>query len=348
MATFSENVGAACRDLLAQKSNGGLKMTAAELQLLQSLPLEDKIKKSQIRIREWYEYWCGQIYISFSGGKDSTVLLHLVRSLYPEIPAVFSDTGLEYPEIREFALKQRNVIVIRPTLNFRDVLGKYGYPVVSKAQARYIYEIRNTRSEKLRDLRLSGQQLPDGKTGKLGMLSKRWRYLIDAPFKISDECCRVLKKRPFEIYEKKSGRRAMTGEMAYEGRRRKTRYLMYGCNSFTLKRPKSSPLGFWMEQDVLRYLKDFQIPYSKVYGDIIEREDGALATTGCERTGCMFCMFGLHLDKNENRFVRMKRTHPKLWSYCIGTLEIGEVLDYMGIPYGRELYQKTERREATV
>jgi 3'-phosphoadenosine 5'-phosphosulfate sulfotransferase (PAPS reductase)/FAD synthetase len=308
-------------------------MTNSELQLLQSLPLEDKIRKSTIRIREWYEHWCGQVYVGFSGGKDSAILLHLARSLYPEIPAVFCYTGLEDPEIRDVALKQRNVTVLRPAMNFRDVLGKYGYPVVSKAQARYIYEIRNTRSEKLRDLRLNGQRLPDGKTGKLGMLSKRWRYLIDAPFKISDECCHVLKKRPFEVYEKESGRSAMTGEMAYEGRRRKTRYLMYGCNSFMLKRPKSTPLGFWTEQDVLRYLKDFQIPYSKAYGEIVGREDGMLAVTGCERTGCMFCMFGLHLEKNENRFVRMYRTHPKLWNYCIHTLDIAHVLDYIGIAY---------------
>jgi hypothetical protein len=218
-------------------------------------------------------------------------------------------------------------------MNFREVLNKYGYPVVSKDQSRYIYEIRNTRSEKLRDLRLNGQWLPNGKLGRLGMLNKRWRYLIDAPFKISNKCCHVLKKRPFEVYEKENGRKVMTGEMAYEGRRRKTCYLRHSCNTFTLKRPKSSPLGFWMEQDVLRYLKDFQIPYSKVYGDIIEREDETLATTGCERTGCMFCMFGLHLDKNENRFVRMYRTHPKVWDYCIHTLGIGNVLDYIGIPY---------------
>jgi 3'-phosphoadenosine 5'-phosphosulfate sulfotransferase (PAPS reductase)/FAD synthetase len=308
-------------------------MTNAELQLLQSLPLEDKIKKSNLRIREWYEHWCGQVYVSFSAGKDSTILLSLVRSIYPDVPAVFCDTGLEYPEIREFALKQRNVTVIRPAMSFRDVLHKYGYPVVSKAQSQYIYEIRNTRNEKLRDLRLNGQWLPNGKLGRLGMLSKCWRYLIDAPFKISDKCCRVLKKRPFEIYEKESGRKAMTGEMAYEGRRRKTCYLMNGCNAFTLKRAKSTPLGFWTEQDVLRYLKDFQIPYSKAYGDIVESDDGMLAATRCERTGCMFCMFGVHLDKKENRFVHMYRTHPELWNYCIHTLGIGNVLDYIGIPY---------------
>ena len=56
---------------------------------MQSLPLEAKIVKSQLRIREWYEYWNGEVYVSFSGGKDSTVLLHLVRELYPDVPLCF-------------------------------------------------------------------------------------------------------------------------------------------------------------------------------------------------------------------------------------------------------------------
>ena len=65
-----------------------------ELKQKQCLPLEVKIAMTLRRIREWYEYWDGNVYVSFSGGKDSTVLLHLVRQYYPGVPAVFSDTGL--------------------------------------------------------------------------------------------------------------------------------------------------------------------------------------------------------------------------------------------------------------
>jgi len=72
-----------------------------QLRQMQSLPLEAKIIKSQMRIREWYEHWSGDVYVAFSGGKDSTVLLHLTRQLYPDVPAVFCDTGLEFPEIKE-------------------------------------------------------------------------------------------------------------------------------------------------------------------------------------------------------------------------------------------------------
>ena len=75
-------------------------MQLYELRQMQSLPLELKILKTQLRIREWYEHWDGDVCVSFSGGKDSSVLLHLVRSMYPDVPAVFVDTGLEFPEIR--------------------------------------------------------------------------------------------------------------------------------------------------------------------------------------------------------------------------------------------------------
>jgi 3'-phosphoadenosine 5'-phosphosulfate sulfotransferase (PAPS reductase)/FAD synthetase len=253
--------------------------------------------------------------------------------MYPDVPAVFADTGLEYPEIREFVLKHENVTVVRPKMNFREVIEKYGYPVVSKEQAQFIEEIRNGNSPYMRDYRLHGKLLADGTRGRMGKVSEKWKYLIDAPFKISAKCCDIIKKNPLKIYEKTSGRRMMTGEMAGESRRRKSTYLIRGCNAFDLKRPKSTPLGFWTEQDVLRYLKDFHIPYSKIYGDITECNDGALRTTGASRTGCVFCMFGAHMEHGENRFIRLKRTHPKLWGYCIYKLGIGKVLDYIGVPY---------------
>ena len=97
----------------------------------QSLPLEGKVALAERRIREWYEHWEGDVYISFSGGKDSTVLLDIVKRLYPDVPAVFVDTGLEYPEIRSFALARADV-VLRPKMRFDQVVAKYGYPVIGK------------------------------------------------------------------------------------------------------------------------------------------------------------------------------------------------------------------------
>ena len=131
--------------------------------------------------------------------------------------------------------------------------------------------------------------------------------------------------------QKKTGRKAIIGVMASESRRRKSNYIKTGCNAFNLKEPLSMPLGFWTEQDVLLYLKQYNIPYASVYGDIVEL-DGKLMTTGEERTGRMWCMFGVHKD-NPNKFQRMKHTHPKIYDYCINKLKLGEVLDYIKVPY---------------
>ena len=116
--------------------------TKEDLAELQALPLELKIKLTQRRIREWYQYFGGQVCVSFSGGKDSTVLLDIVRGIYPDVPAVFSDTGLEYPEIKEFVKTKENVEIVRPKINFRQVIETYGYPLVSKEVAEAIHYAR--------------------------------------------------------------------------------------------------------------------------------------------------------------------------------------------------------------
>ena len=111
------------------------KYTPADLRAMQAWSLERKIQVAQTRIIEWYIKHQGQVFVSFSGGKDSTVLLDLARRVYPDIPAVFVDTGLEYPEIREFVKTVDNVTWLRPAMNFKKVIGTYGYPVGSKRVA---------------------------------------------------------------------------------------------------------------------------------------------------------------------------------------------------------------------
>lgn len=119
------------------------KHTIGDLYQMQSLPLSLKIRMTEYRIREWVEhYGADGIYISFSGGKDSTVLLDIARKLYPGIGAVFVDTGLEYPEIREFVKQQENIEILKPKMNFRQVIIKYGYPFIGKEVAGCVYGAR--------------------------------------------------------------------------------------------------------------------------------------------------------------------------------------------------------------
>jgi hypothetical protein len=97
----------------------------------------------------------------------------------------------------------------------------------------------------------------------------------------------------------------------------------------------------------LEYIVKFNLPYASVYGEIEKNESGKYYTTGCDRTGCIFCMFGCHLEKEPNRFQRLKETHPRQYQYCIGGgemvdgkwqpskegLGLGKILDYIGVKY---------------
>lgn len=314
-----------------------LEFKAAALRQKQSLPLEQKILLTEQRIRERYEHWDGQVYVSFSGGKDSTVLLDIVKRLYSDVPAVFIDTGLEYPEVRSFALEHCDV-AIKPEMTFDKVIKTYGYPVVSKEVAQTVREARigierGDGSYAFRIARLKGEHRDkNGNISKFNL--KKWGFLLDAPFMISEKCCTVMKKNPAKKYERETGRKAIIGTMASESRLRWQRWIRHGCNAFEDKlRPTSNPLSFWTEQDILKYLKTRELPYAEVYGDIVEDRDGNLKPTGCTRTGCMFCMFGAHCEKGQNRFQRMKQTHPKQWVYCMDKLGMREVLDYIGVPY---------------
>ena len=332
-----------------------------DLQQMQSLPLEAKILMTQRRIRDWVDYWHGDVYVSFSGGKDSTVLKHIVDGMYDNIPAVFVNTGLEYPEIQKFVRDIKagkfdcfnpDVEIIRPEMRFDEVIKKYGYPVISKEIAERAYYARQGSQWAINAF--SGLT-KDGEKSEFKKMFIKHQRLLDAPFPVSHYCCNVMKKQPVKHYEKKAGRKPIIGTMASESVRRRQAWEQTGCNAYESKRPMSKPLSFWTEQDVLHYIKEFNVPYCPVYGDIqikrkakseeiegqmniidylgdYEAED-VLETTGRDRTGCMFCMFGCHLEKEPNRFQRMKVTHPKQYAYCMDQLGLKEVLEYIGVPY---------------
>lgn len=327
--------------------------TIEELQQLQRLPLDVKISKTKQRIKEWVEYWGEDgVYVSFSGGKDSTVLLHLVRELYPNIKALFVDTGLEYPEIREFVKTFDNVDWVRPKKTFKQVIEEYGYPFISKEVSDCVSLAK--RGYKSGIDKLNGVD-KDGKHCEFRKGFKKWKFLIDMPWNISDECCFINKKTPAKDYEHKTERKAIIGTLASEGGLRKTSWLRTGCNAFESNRPISSPLSFWVEQDILLYIKMYNIQICSVYGDVVEdaeeldgqmclhdydpsagifdRGRPLLKTTGCQRTGCMFCAYGAHL-RNDSRFVDMKQTHPKQYDYIMrpteeGGLNYKEIIDWI-------------------
>ena len=262
------------------------------------------------------------------------VLLHLARTLYPNIPAVFCNTGMEYPEIVEFVETIPNVTVIRPRHGYKWAVDNYGYPVISKATSIAISRYRTATDDIQRNLRLYGGINPtSGKMQKTGVIPRKYHYLINAPFKISDKCCEILKKQPLHQYSKEHQSAPMTGEMAADSNMRKMKYLKQGCNFFG-KEHKSTPLGFWTQQDILAYILLYRVPYCKIYGRIEFDRDKGLFTTGEHHTGCYGCMFGVHLeDPENNRFIRMKQTHPAQHNICINVFGQKKVLDFMKVKY---------------
>ena len=325
----------------------------SDLRQRQALPLRAKVLMSQNRIREWYDHWNGDVYISFSGGKDSTVLAHLVHDLYPDVPMVFSNTGLEYPEIQAFARKM-GAEFVRPKMSFSEVISKYGYPIISKEVGISVHEARahtDTHNAWIRRNEFTGTRV-NPKTGELSPFQKtKWLPLVqDGQFIMSDKCCAVMKKGPIRSYQSKAKRMPYIGTLTDESRLRELKWLEHGCNAFDSKKPSSQPMSFWKEQDVLRYIKDNGLEIASVYGEIVSVDrDGfgydalpgcecELKCTGCQRTGCIFCGFGAHLDKDRvTRFQRMAKTHPKQYEYC---MKGGQWVDNPGYDPGLPEYTK--------
>lgn len=403
--------------------------TIQDLQQMQALPLNLKIRLTQERVRQWVnEFGEDGCYISFSGGKDSTVLVDIVDKMGYNIPLMFVDTGLEYPEIREFVKSYGDrVDWVKPKMNFKKVIEKYGYPFFSKEVAdcvprakKYLTEVLNEVTlgqtdrqtghkwwyQKYRQLvgigeyqesarnveggggtasgdsskelaSLLNERMQSRKGGAnqrlaqlLGWLTKdnqiqenspnrsqyamtRYQFLLDAPFEIDSQCCKVMKKNPAHKYHRDTGRNPITAQMASESRVRTQKWLQTGCNGFNLQIPTSNPMSFWTEQDVLLYIKTYNIPMASVYGEIVEEGEMAgqltwddapgygifdmpnkvLTTTGCKRTGCMFCGFGCQFS-TDDRFVRMRQTHPQVYDYIMrpkdkGGLGYKEVIDWI-------------------
>lgn len=296
------------------------KHQAYDLKQMQSVPLEGKIIMTKLRIQQWYEHFDGQVYVSFSGGKDSTVLKHIVDSMYNDVPAVFVNTGLEYPEIQKFVRDVKagkwdcfntDVEILRPEMRFDEVIKKYGYPVVSKEVAKTIHYARiaeKNGKESIYIQQLKGEALD--RYGRKSLYNKKkWAYLLDAPFSIHGACCDVMKKRPIHAYENQTHRKPIIGTLACESQNRYAQWVKNGCNVFDSDKPISKPLSFFTEQDILRYIKEYNVPYCPAYGEIVYTDadgfeyaqtltgDGVLKTTGCDRTGCIFCGFGCHMEK---------------------------------------------------
>lgn len=307
-------------------------LTLSDLRARQTWPINQKIDHTVGAIEAFVNY-CEKHgrkpYVSFSGGLNSTVLLDIARRFVdPNMPGVFCSTGNEWPEIVSFVRHTSNVEIIPPALTPRQVMERYGFPLVSKEQAQAVRQIRTTESEKLRNYRLHG----DG-VRRSGVLSERWRYLVDEPYMTSEKCCEILKKRPFATYNASTLSLPMVGTMAGESKRREITYIRHGgCNSFSddPRKTHSAPLSIWTNADCWTYIHKLSVSYCSIYD-----------VPGIDRTGCVFCGFGAHLGGG-SRFRVLYTLHPKLYKMAMNYSNNGYTLRHALRRMGVELPDETQ------
>lgn len=305
----------------------------------ETLTFEEKLLRTKMLIMESVEQFGEEgVYIAFSGGKDSSVLAHIVHSIYPNIPLVFANTGLEYPELVKFVKSQRDkgkeVVMMKPRKSFKQVLDEYGYPLISKEVSMAISRYQKTKSAFQKRLRLfGGFNYRTGKMQKTGVIPKKWRFIKDK-YKVTERCCDYFKKMPFTDYEKETGRRmSFVGVRTQESNLRKRSFNKQGCNAFKLKRPQSRPIMFWNDSDIEQYIKENNVELCEVYYDkwVTDPLTGSEVLIPAEnRTSCIFCMYGvaqeMKQDPENTRFHKLKLRQPKLFKYSMDKLGLREIL----------------------
>ena len=269
----------------------------------QAWTLTQKIDHSLGVIDQFIARMDGKVYLSFSGGKDSTVLLHLCEIIKPDIKCVFVNTGCESVDVVRFVEKMKaahNIEVIRPKLTPRQVWAKYGFPLVSKDQAFKIDLVRKNPNS------ASAQKFM--RDSNKFTISKCFRYLCDTEkckYHTSAVCCNKLKKDPCKRYEHESGLRPIVATMASESMLRETDYLRVGqCNKFDQGHEKSKPLSIWMEEDIWQFIRENNIEIAEIYAK------------GVDRTGCVGCGFGAQM-KDDRRLETFYRLYPKYYNMVL-------------------------------
>ena len=296
-------------------------MTLEELTKRQQWPLAQKIDHSLGVIEAFASHFNGQVYVSFSGGKDSVAMLSLVELVIPKVKCVFVMTGCESPSVCRFVREQQqyhDVEIIRPQKKLKQIFAEYGFPLVSKQTAHDIECVRrNPYCESSRNKLWRGNRYA---------IPERWMYLLNEPYQVSARCCFWLKHQPAYEYGKRTGRHPYIGLLASESRQRMFGYVQQGgCNMFKTSgknKPRSLPLAIWNDDDVWAYIRDRHLQLPDIY------EHGA------KRTGCMGCGFGAHL--NPTGIDTMRKLWPK-WYEMVMNYENN------GIRYGDALQRAIDK-----
>jgi len=270
-------------------------MTPEQLILDQALSLDEKIAKSKELIKEFYEKNNGNIHVAYSGGKDSSVVLHMTRSMFPDTLAVFNNTTNEKKEIIEYVKETPNVHTLFPKKSFIKVMKEHGFPMASKTVCKQINTMKHPteKNATIRNLYTTGFTAA-GRYLPRQVLAKKWKFLIEEPFSITSKCCVILKHEPAERFQKETGSKPITGLMAVESAQRKSHITKYGYMLDSVCRA----IGFWTEEDIWNYAKKYNIRFAENYYD---RWINGVFVKGDKRSGCEYCLMGFAFETTKKR-----------------------------------------------
>lgn len=273
----------------------------------QRAPFESKLGESRARV-SWVLEHHTRPAVAWSGGKDSTVLLHIALSLKPNIDVVWVNTGVEFPECMHFImdLKARwnlNLHVAKPAVTFWKVVNEFGWPMLGKGgnggwQSRAAYLERSGKAR----------------------LAKATR---DA--QIGAACCRILKKNPsHKIYNELRVDCVVLGNMVAESRQRFLVWAQRGDYYYAPSegRHKAWPMAAWKDEDVWEYHARFGIPHSQIYDK------------GHKRNGCWPCLMDIRFP--DSKLSLLRKSHPKLWRFLLVDKGLGERILALKIALGKE------------
>ena len=248
------------------------------------------VEKAKNRIETLYYQTAGACYLSFSGGKDSTVVLALIKMLGLKIPAVFCDTKIEldatYNFVKWVDKNYYPITIVKPEKSFSEVLKEYGKPIKSKMKSRALRSYQNNPEYK------TAKHLFNQESHRLSIASKDFHILHpDFEIKISPACCDYLKKKPFKTYMKETGSGGyFTGERVAEGGARafnaelRVKEGKPICTRISGHYIIKSPVIDWSDEMVEEFIKRENVPLSEAY-----------TKYGCKRTGCCCCPFSQEL-----------------------------------------------------
>ena len=331
-----------------------------------AMSYEDKIDVATARVLEWTELCAdaGKNYAVSVGGLDSITLLIFCRKILGECRGA-SVSALEDASIQKVH-EELGIEKIKPDMNFHRVLNELGFPILSKQIAGKLEHLQVPPDQADKRLLYFNHALMTGDTGPWGHFEHSESMKLDddllklfgghyndarpdleckvAPFKVSDQCCKVMKENPAKRWQEENNIYPFLGLMQVEGGQRRFSLRKYGCNYVGKDPVRSCPFNYFNRQDLLTLALDLKVPIPEIYGEIIRDDEGKLRTTKAQRTGCAMCGFGVQLEARPHRFDRLKERNRKYWDFlmyrCVtdesGTYGWGRVLDWLGIEWENE------------